>query len=468
MKKIITIVLAVAMVMALIPATVLADDGTTHNVSDSAELASAIGSAADGDTICIATGTYELGITTIDKNLTFIGASKDGVVINPSEDTLTDGSWFAVQSADSIEVSFSSISLNCDGKEIGYVLKSDGNSVTVNTEDMHISNVKHGQNNGCGFRVMNNASLNIKDVGMEHINLRGISIQGGEMTVDGFEYAGGDNPHDANCGIKMSGLYATTADIKNASFTDCPYGIDIDAPVGTSGYVNTEIEYTSFTSCETCIHAGISGSTTEYSATTVKNSNFIGSTDSDVTLMDKSGQSNASFTVKNCFFGSDSETEREPLKTEANSGQIEFIGDNAESPVVTPDTEITANADVTYMVVITPSVEFGRITKSMVTQTEDFIVAVEDALIEDGTSITVENTTVDMTMKDKEGTGSEELAFTLAQDAEPNNGVFTFEQADLTDGAEGIISSVSCEPSELVAAGSYKGYMTFEVSYDTE
>ena len=129
--------------------------------------------------------------------------------------------------------------------------------------------------------------------------------------------------------------------------------------------------------------------------------------------------------------------------------------------------EVTATADVTYMVVIPTSVDFGTINKGMDAQSKDFAVAVEDALIEDGSSITVENTTSDMTMKDKDGTGVETLAFTLAQDAAPDNGIFTFAQADLTDGAEGIISSVGCVPADLTAAGSYKGYMTFEVSYIT-
>jgi hypothetical protein len=66
-------------------------------------------------------------------------------------------------------------------------------------------------------------------------------------------------------------------------------------------------------------------------------------------------------------------------------------------------------------------------------------------------------------MKDKDGTGSESLAFALAQPS----GLFTFAQADLADGVESITSSVSCNPSELDAAGSYKGYMTFEVDYVT-
>jgi hypothetical protein len=130
-------------------------------------------------------------------------------------------------------------------------------------------------------------------------------------------------------------------------------------------------------------------------------------------------------------------------------------------PAQSQATKVSANADIAYMIVITPSVDFGTIDRSMSTQTKDFVVAVEDALIEDGASISVENTTTDMTMKDKDGAGSKSLAFTLA------SGLFTFAQADLADGVESITSSVSCTPSQLQAAGSYKGYMTFEVDYVT-
>jgi hypothetical protein len=139
----------------------------------------------------------------------------------------------------------------------------------------------------------------------------------------------------------------------------------------------------------------------------------------------------------------------------------EFIvtGVDPDDIVIGGNSEVTADADITYMIVITPSVDFGTISRDMSTQTKDFVVAVVDALIEDGATISVKNTTADMTMKDKDGSGSESLAFALAR------GLFTFTQADLADGEASITSSVSCEPSQLQAAGSYKGYMTFKVSY---
>ncbi|MGI5848986.1 MAG: hypothetical protein ACOX8Q_02780 [Christensenellales bacterium] len=142
----------------------------------------------------------------------------------------------------------------------------------------------------------------------------------------------------------------------------------------------------------------------------------------------------------------------------------EFIATDANpDDIIQPGSVITADVDVIYTIVITPSVDFGTIDRSMSTQTKDFLVAVEDAQVEDDATITVTNTTTDMSMKDKDGAGSESLDFALAQ----AGGVFTFPQDELTDGEALIESSVSCEPSELEAAGSYKGYMTFEVSYNS-
>ena len=142
-----------------------------------------------------------------------------------------------------------------------------------------------------------------------------------------------------------------------------------------------------------------------------------------------------------------------------------FIAEGAspDDIKIQQDSEVTAKADIAYTVVIPSSVDFGTINRNMDVQQRDFTVKVEDALIEDGARIEVKNATTDMFMKDKDGTGNQTLAFTLAQE----DGLFTFTQADLAEanGEKSIQSYVSCNPSNLEAAGSYKGYMTFEISY---
>ena len=123
------------------------------------------------------------------------------------------------------------------------------------------------------------------------------------------------------------------------------------------------------------------------------------------------------------------------------------------------DTEVTADADVSYVVVIPSSVNFGTIYRDTGVKTKDFAVSVENALVEVGSTVKVTNTTTDMNMY----AGSKTLPFTLAQ----TGGIFNFTAADLADGEQTIFSSVSCDSANLQAAGSYVGYMTFGVDYVT-
>ncbi len=123
--------------------------------------------------------------------------------------------------------------------------------------------------------------------------------------------------------------------------------------------------------------------------------------------------------------------------------------------------EVQADADVTFTIIITPTVDFGTINKTMGTQSRPFSVKVENAFIQDDDSITVRNVTGDMNMYDNSGAGSNKLGFALSQP----DGLFTFTDADLADGAETIGSNVTCNPSEMQYAGEYRGHMTFEISY---
>lgn len=125
-------------------------------------------------------------------------------------------------------------------------------------------------------------------------------------------------------------------------------------------------------------------------------------------------------------------------------------------------TIITANADPTYVVVIPSSVDFGDLDKRMPRQEKDFPVSVQNALIEERSAIIVRNVTTDMNMRNENGQGSKKLPFELEED------VFEFHQEALEDTEETYITKISCEPSDLVAAGDYKGYLTFSVTYAEE
>lgn len=127
-------------------------------------------------------------------------------------------------------------------------------------------------------------------------------------------------------------------------------------------------------------------------------------------------------------------------------------------------TEVTANADVAYMVIIPASVNFGTIIRDDGIKTKDFDVSVVSALVESGYSIKVQNTTTPLEMKDKNGTGSKTLPFVLTQPS----GLFTFTAAALEDGKETITTGkLTCDTANLLVAGAYRGYMTFSVDYVT-
>lgn len=153
-----------------------------------------------------------------------------------------------------------------------------------------------------------------------------------------------------------------------------------------------------------------------------------------------------------------------------NDGKTTSFEKTAGEPMINETvtgnpSEVTASADISYVVVIPETIDFGKVDKSMETAEQPFTVQVTDALLEEGASITVKNITAaeDMVMKNKDGAGTKTLPFELAQ----ADGLFTFTQAELeATGQQSIESSVTCSPKQdLKAAGSYKGYMTFEVTY---
>ena len=157
----------------------------------------------------------------------------------------------------------------------------------------------------------------------------------------------------------------------------------------------------------------------------------------------------------------DTKGREEEVITQTTGGNVTYapggmliVGD---PPAGTQGTVVRANADVTYTVVIPASVNFGTINKSMSQQSRDFIVSVQNAFIKAGATIKVANTTTSMVMKDNNGTGTVELPFQLTP---PTATGFVF------SGNGSITGHVTCNPStDLTAPGSYKGFMTFSVTY---
>lgn len=73
LKKLLSLMLCIAMVLSTMGLNVFAEGETVHTVSNDTELADAIQNAVDGDTIKLAAGNYTGGIS-IGKNITFEGS----------------------------------------------------------------------------------------------------------------------------------------------------------------------------------------------------------------------------------------------------------------------------------------------------------------------------------------------------------------------------------------------------------
>jgi hypothetical protein len=81
MKKVLSFLVVLAMVMALVPVTTMAAD-VTVTAGDAADLLAKVASASTGDTIIIPAGTYELtGQINITKNITLKGAGSNLTIL---------------------------------------------------------------------------------------------------------------------------------------------------------------------------------------------------------------------------------------------------------------------------------------------------------------------------------------------------------------------------------------------------
>lgn len=145
----------------------------------------------------------------------------------------------------------------------------------------------------------------------------------------------------------------------------------------------------------------------------------------------------------------------DPDVSEANE---EALKDALRSVTQLADTDITAEADPTFIVTIPEVVDFGKIYKDMEVQEKDFDISVSNALIEPNAKITVSCTSEEFIMKD--GSEEYELEFSLREKE------FVFNQGELDDGAMTLSTIVSCDPAKLIVAGTYKGSISFEISYN--
>ncbi len=150
----------------------------------------------------------------------------------------------------------------------------------------------------------------------------------------------------------------------------------------------------------------------------------------------------------------------------------------ATDPTPVPEdnghTQVIANADPDYMIVIPRTVNFGELNRNQPEQNHEFWIRIQNAVMDDGAVITVNlDESTDMNMYDKGGEGQVPLEFRLRSeemgsvDIVPGGTYCTFDIEDLDDDLMAVKDgTVSCTPADLRAAGSYRGWMTYAITYE--
>lgn len=465
MKKTLAILVAFVMLFALLPATVFA---ATTEVSTAAALADAITAAASGDTIKLTADIIATGTITIDKTLTLDlngfnlcvpGAGSNNLYVTGGSLTITgsgkiyekeDNRWLAaviVTNADAVEIgpnvtlegwgglmipaSITKATLfTIRGKINAYDDKGGGSGAGLYTNGTNKNTSTYPTFNIESTAVITSTGTGIYAAGYAHWNIKSGSSISGEESAIGIK-AGKLNVLGGT--LRATGAYAVPTEGFSNGINASGCAIQIESNVPTyAGNIEVVISGGTIISDNGyALYEYLKSGTPD---TEVDSINITGGT-----LISASGLASGMLLS--------SELAAKPERINVTSAT--FV--NAEATVV------TANADVTYTVIIPASVDFGIIDKSMDPKSVAFPVAVEGALLEDGASITVTNSTspTPMVMRDKNGTGNKTLEFTIDQN------IFTF------TGNDTITGHVGCTPANLQAAGAYKGYMTFTVDYVT-
>ncbi len=138
------------------------------------------------------------------------------------------------------------------------------------------------------------------------------------------------------------------------------------------------------------------------------------------------------------------------------------IQDSVTSPHF-DDTVVLAKVDPSYIIMIPASVDFGTLVRNSGVVTQEFDVTAQGVMLEPDASVDVV-VTGPFVMKDGDGSGSVELEYTLTSGTTPipaAGGEFaSFMGNGTQDG------SVSVDTSAITAAGSYKGTMVFTITYN--
>lgn len=137
-----------------------------------------------------------------------------------------------------------------------------------------------------------------------------------------------------------------------------------------------------------------------------------------------------------------------------------IISNSAASPHF-QSTQVKAAAEPTYMIMIPAVVDFGTLQKDSGTKSKAFAVSATNVVIGTGSSIDV-GVISPFEMKDQDGSGTNSLAYTLFNGSGQVSSGANY--ASFTqNGSEN--GSVKVDTSAITTAGSYSGTMDFTISY---
>lgn len=471
MKKTLFVLLAILLIMAIMPVTGLA--ASTIYVGPTDDLNAAISGAADGDTIFIYDGTYTLNHVVLSKNLTIVGESEEGVILEATagtagyKDAVAENSaWVFV--SDSFTLNLSKVSMDGKDMEIAFVIRSHGN---LNVEEVTIMNTMRTDFVGIGIGIYPTGTLSATDVTMFNIERIGIFARS-NANITGFDYTGKGPVAHLDYALNVAPIRdAGTAPfvvnisdsvIRNCGDSTLQWGSSAlymnayyyQAAGGTTPDIATvNVDHVNIYDCEVGMYVGYSDTSADYSNVSVSNSNFFGCGKD----MDVRSSNNTSVSTSGNYYGGGA-----PNVFLGDGDEINGIDTFVTTPVpMSQDTEVTAGIDPSYMIIIPAAVDFGTLIKDTGVQTQAFPVQAVGVVLEPSCYIDVD-VAGPFVMLDQNGTGSVSLAYSLNNESGavlPPSTFATFTADDTEDGM------VSVDTSTISAAGSYKGTMDFTISY---
>ena len=479
MKKTLIMVLVAAMVIAIMPTMALA--ANTIHVSPTDDLDAAISGAADGDTVFIYEGTYSLGHVVLDKNLTIVGESEEGVVLVPNftigafapnetdfyrAAVASDSAWLFVDAGYTLNLS--SVTMDGENNEIAFVVRSHGD---VNATDVTIKNTFRTDYCGFGIGIFPTGKLVATNVTMSNMERSGI-YGASDADIVGFDYTGkGDSPrldYALNISPPRDGSAVRyLVNISDSTIRDC--GVSSSDWGSGAFYVNsyyyqanggtdTEIvtlnaDHVNIYDCEVGLYVGYSDSYNDFGVANINNTNFF-----DCGLdLDVRSLNNTPVSTSGNYYGGGA-----PNVHLGDGDAIIGIDTFVTTPVaMSDDTEVTAGVDPTFMINIPAAVDFGTLIKGSGEQTQDFVVEAQGTVLEPGASIVV-TANGPFVMKDNDGAGEAQINFQLWNSV---NQVGFDDEFAAFFGDRTEDGTVRVDTDLIETAGSYKGTMSFTIEY---